>query len=118
LDCEKERGVIMEKLLTGGIPMTQTTQPCSWPSTSLNEPEKNYHIQKSIKKPEPEDNISIYLSLLDSLNALYKNLFKINCLAQKNNSLNVELPYLQEPQEITRLIQGEEIQDKEKGEPK
>jgi hypothetical protein len=52
LGCEKERGVIMEKLLTGRIPITQTTQPRSWSSTLLNEPEKNYHIQKSINKGE------------------------------------------------------------------
>jgi hypothetical protein len=87
--------------------MTQTIQPRSW--TTLNEPEKNYHIQK----PEPEDNLSIFLSLLDSLNVLYKNLFKINYLIQKrNNSLNVAIPYLQEIQKLTHPI----IKDKEEGE--
>jgi hypothetical protein len=92
--------------------MTQTIQSCSW--ATLNEPEKNYHIQKS----EPDDNLCIFLSLLDSLNALYKNLYKINYLALKNNSHNAALPYLQELQELTRLVRGIEIQDKETGEKK
>ncbi|MDR2597927.1 MAG: hypothetical protein LBC76_11495 [Treponema sp.] len=87
--------------------MTQTTQIRSW--AMLNEPEKNYHIQK----PEPEDNLGIYLSLLDNLNVLYKNLFKINYLVQKrNNSLNVAIPHLQEIQKLTRHIKNKEEGEK------
>ncbi len=91
--------------------MTKTIQPNSW-VTRLIGPDKDYHTQKS----EPEDNLSIYLSLLDDLNVLYKNLYKINYLAIKNNSLNVMLPYFQELRELTRFAQDVEIQYKEKGE--
>jgi hypothetical protein len=61
--------------------LTECIQQCTWSATIFNEPEKNYYTQ--IKKPEPKDNISIYLSLLDSLNALYKIMFKINYLTTK-----------------------------------
>jgi len=42
---------------------------------------KNLHTQK----PETEDNMGIYLSMLDDMNKLYKNLSRINYLIQKMN---------------------------------
>ena len=47
---------------------------------------------------ETEDNLDIFLSLLDSMNALYKNLCKIIYLSKKNNLCVAELTYLQEKQ--------------------
>ena len=58
--------------------MAKTIQPRTW-KTALNETGKNYYIQK----PKKEDNMSLYLSLLDDLNDLYKKLCKLNYLSQK-----------------------------------
>jgi hypothetical protein len=60
--------------------MAKTIQPRTW-KTELSEPDKNYYIQK----PKKEDNESLYLSLLDDLNDLYKALCKLNYLTQKRN---------------------------------
>jgi len=60
--------------------MTKTAQSniCK---TVMYVKDKNLHIQK----PETEDNMSIYLSMLDDMNKLYKNLNRINYLIQKRN---------------------------------
>jgi len=60
--------------------MAKTIQPRTW-KTELHEPDKNYYIQK----PKKEDNLSLYLSLLDDLNDLYKTLSKLNYYIQKRN---------------------------------
>jgi hypothetical protein len=85
--------------------MTKTIQLLSLPV--LNKTEKNCHIQKPVNKTEPEDNMSIFLSLLDSMNALYRNLYKIDYLSKKNNYLCV-----------AELTHSQEKQDKERGEKK
>jgi len=58
--------------------MAKTIQPRTW-KTALYEQDKNYHIQE----PKKEDNMSLYLSLLDNLNDLYKSLCRLNYLTQK-----------------------------------
>jgi len=60
--------------------MTKSIQPRTW-KTALNETGKNYYIQK----PKKEDNMSLYLSLLDDLNDLYKVLSKLNYYILKKN---------------------------------
>ena len=60
--------------------MAKTIQPRTW-KTALYEPDKNYNIQK----PKKEDNLSLYLSLLDNLNDLYKALSRLNYFIQKRN---------------------------------
>jgi len=60
--------------------MTKSIQPRTW-KTALNETGKNYYIQK----PKKEDNMSLYLSLLDDLNNLYKVLSKLNYFVLKKN---------------------------------
>jgi hypothetical protein len=60
--------------------MAKTIQPRTW-KTVLLEEDKNYNIQK----PKKEDNVSLYLSLLDNLNDLYKALSKLNYYIQKRN---------------------------------
>ena len=60
--------------------MTKSIQPRTW-KTALNETNKNYYIQK----PKKEDNMSLYLSLLDDLNDLYKVLSKLNYYILKRN---------------------------------
>jgi len=60
--------------------MAKTIQPKTWKS-ALSEPDKNYHIEKLNK----EDSMNLYLSLIDDLNELYKNLCRLNDLTQKRN---------------------------------
>jgi len=60
--------------------MAKTIQPRTW-KTALYEPDKNYNIQK----PKKEDNMSLYLTLLDDLNELYKTLSRLNYYIQKRN---------------------------------
>jgi DUF1365 family protein len=60
--------------------MAKTIQPRTW-KTALYDPDKNYHIQK----PKTEDNKSLYYSLIDDLNELYKLLCKLNFLTQEKN---------------------------------
>jgi len=60
--------------------MAKTIQPHSW-KASLSEPDKNYHIEKLNK----EESMNLYLSLIDDLNDLYKNLCKLNDLTEKRN---------------------------------
>jgi len=60
--------------------MAKTIQPRTW-KTALYEPDKNYNIPK----PKKEDNVSLYLSLLDDLNDLYKTLSRLNYFIQKRN---------------------------------
>ena len=60
--------------------MTKTTQPRTW-KIGLYETDKD--LQK--QKPEEEDNLSLFLLLLDNLNELYKKLSKLNYLIQKRN---------------------------------
>ena len=60
--------------------MTKTAQSniCK---TVMHVNDRNLHTQK----PETEDNMGIYLSMLDDMNKLYKNLSRINYLIQKKN---------------------------------
>jgi len=58
--------------------MPRTIQPRTW-KTALYETDKNYHIQK----PKEDENMELYLSILDNLNKLYKTLCRINYLSQK-----------------------------------
>jgi hypothetical protein len=60
--------------------MTKTTQPRTW---KIGLYETDNDLQK--QKPEREDNLSLFLLLLDNLNDLYKNLSKLNYLIQKRN---------------------------------
>jgi hypothetical protein len=60
--------------------MAKTIQPRTW-KASLYEPDKNYYIQK----PKKEDNKSLYFSLIDDLNELYKLLCRLNYLTQERN---------------------------------
>jgi len=60
--------------------MAKTIQPKTWKS-ALSEPDKNYHIQE----PKKEDNMSLYLSLIDDLDDLYRSLCKLNDLTNKRN---------------------------------
>ena len=60
--------------------MTKTTQPRTW---KIGLYETDNDLQK--QKPEKEDNLSLFLLLLDNLNDLYKNLSKLNYLIQKRN---------------------------------
>jgi hypothetical protein len=64
--------------------MAKTIQPRTW-KTALYDPDKNYNIQKPIQKPKTEDNKSLYYSLLDDLNELYKLLCKLNYITQERN---------------------------------
>jgi len=59
--------------------MTQTTQPRSW--AVLNNAGKDLNI----KKPEEEDNMSLLLSVFDSLNALYEKLNRLNYVIKRKN---------------------------------
>jgi hypothetical protein len=58
--------------------MTQTTQLRSW--ALINNPGKDLTINK---KPEAEDNMSLLLSVLDSLNNLSEKINKLDYLIQK-----------------------------------
>jgi len=58
--------------------MTETIQPCSW-KTEVYATDKDLHIQK----PETENNMGLFLSVLDSLNNLYEKLSRLNYLVQK-----------------------------------
>jgi hypothetical protein len=49
--------------------MTKTTQPCSWALPCETGKDLNMN-----REPEDEDNMSLMLSLFDSLNQLYENL--------------------------------------------
>jgi hypothetical protein len=92
--------------------MTQTIQPRSW--AILNEPDKDLPIQK----PIPEETMRDLRSLEKDLYELQKEL---EGMVKACNSLSdARTGYLQATQKVTqsltRLIQSEGIQDKEKGE--
>jgi len=57
--------------------MAQTKQPRSW--VSLTETGKDL----SVNKPEKEDNISLLLSICDSLNILYEKLNRLDYLLER-----------------------------------
>jgi len=57
--------------------MTKTIQPRSW--ALLSETGKDL----TLKKPEAEDNMSLLLSVFDSLNTLHEMLFKLNSAIER-----------------------------------
>jgi hypothetical protein len=57
--------------------LTQTVQPRSWVCLSKTEKDLN------LDKPEPEDNISLLLSVYDSLNTLCDKLNRLNYVIQR-----------------------------------
>ena len=59
--------------------MTKTTQPRSWAVIS------NTGRDLNIKKPEAEDNLSLMLSVYDSLNNLYEKLNRLAYLLKRKN---------------------------------
>jgi hypothetical protein len=60
--------------------MTQTVQPRSW--TCLSERGKDLTVSKPYK-PETEDNLSLMLSLFDSLNDLSEKINRLNYILQR-----------------------------------
>jgi len=58
--------------------MTQTVQSRSYVLL-------NYSRKDLNRKPEAEDNISLLLSVFDSLNKLYENLNRLNYIVQRKN---------------------------------
>ena len=59
--------------------MTHTTQPRSW--VTLNEPGRDLAIQE----PETEDNMSLLLSVFDSLNNLCEKLSRLEYVLTRRN---------------------------------
>jgi hypothetical protein len=59
--------------------MTQTTQPRSW--AFLSETEKDL----TLNKPKAEDNMSLLISVFDSLNNLYEKLCRLEYVMQRRN---------------------------------
>jgi hypothetical protein len=62
--------------------LTRTIQPGSWTPPDEG---KNLHIVK----PEEEDNMSLMLSIIESLNKLNEKLIKLDCLLVDKNNENI-----------------------------
>jgi hypothetical protein len=59
--------------------MTRTIQPCSWARID------NEGKDLTVRKPEPEDNMSLLLSVCNSLNNLYEKLARLSYVLRKKN---------------------------------